>query len=136
MPGGRVSATESAPSQFGRSRRSSSIRGRLIPVRTRTKRSWTLVGSTAARAQGSRRTAQGALSLVQTAVRAARADLLAPPRDRVRERALEWDLGLPAGRAVQPLVGAAHLHHLVRAPQLRVDLVVDAHARDLGERLH
>ena len=65
-----------------------------------------------------------------------RADLLAPPRDGVRERLLERDLGLPAGRRVQPLVGAAHLHHLVRAAQLRVDLVRDPHARHPAERLH
>src|SRR3954451_13882388 len=76
-----------------------------------------------------------ASSFVYARARATRADLLAPPRDGVRERLLERDLGLPSGRTVQPLVGAAHLHHLVRAPQLRDDLARDAAARHAPEPL-
>ena len=43
----------------------------------------------------------------------ARAQPLAPPGDGVGERALERDLGLPAGRRAQPARVAADLHHLV-----------------------
>ena len=52
------------------------------------------------------------------------AGLIAPPRDRVGERALERDLRLPAGGGAQPAGVAAHLHHLVRAHERRVDLVL------------
>ena len=60
---------------------------------------------------------------------------LAPPGDGVRERALERDLGLPAGRRPQPPRVAAHLHHLVRAHERRVDAVVEPRAGGRRQQL-
>ena len=72
---------------------------------------------------------------LRTADPAGPSEPLAPPGDGVRERALERDLGLPAGRRPQPPRVAAHLHHLVRAHERRVDAVVEPRAGGRRQQL-